>query len=167
MIRRPPRSTLFPYTTLFRSAGGGEVGLEPGDLGGNLPAMIVDALEALLPHRLARDLVGDDLRTRIRLGVHLVAVPVVPVEVRVDHVAHRLRCDRADPVDDHPGRRGLGVRVDDDDAVVALDDRGVAVDLVRGGGHRGVHAVGDLPDVATPRSAVRAFGGATIATGGT
>src|SRR3712207_7580521 len=24
MIRRPPRSTLFPYTTLFRSAGGGK-----------------------------------------------------------------------------------------------------------------------------------------------
>src|SRR3712207_8624469 len=24
MIRRPPRSTLFPYTTLFRSAGGSE-----------------------------------------------------------------------------------------------------------------------------------------------
>src|SRR2546430_11635651 len=28
MIRRPPRSTLFPYTTLFRS------GLEPGHHGG-------------------------------------------------------------------------------------------------------------------------------------
>src|SRR3712207_6338916 len=26
MIRRPPRSTLFPYTTLFRSASGGSVG---------------------------------------------------------------------------------------------------------------------------------------------
>src|SRR2546430_5957775 len=25
MIRRPPRSTLFPYTTLFRSPGGGGV----------------------------------------------------------------------------------------------------------------------------------------------
>src|SRR5258707_5023149 len=25
MIRRPPRSTLFPYTTLFRSIGGGIV----------------------------------------------------------------------------------------------------------------------------------------------
>src|SRR3712207_7141209 len=24
MIRRPPRSTLFPYTTLFRSLGGGD-----------------------------------------------------------------------------------------------------------------------------------------------
>src|SRR2546430_13538716 len=29
MIRRPPRSTLFPYTTLFRSLGGGPL----GDLG--------------------------------------------------------------------------------------------------------------------------------------
>src|SRR5258707_5213392 len=29
MIRRPPRSTLFPYTTLFRS---GEVLIEPGDV---------------------------------------------------------------------------------------------------------------------------------------
>src|SRR2546422_5968640 len=26
MIRRPPRSTLFPYTTLFRSSRGGEGG---------------------------------------------------------------------------------------------------------------------------------------------
>src|SRR2546430_11462584 len=26
MIRRPPRSTLFPYTTLFRSADGGQEG---------------------------------------------------------------------------------------------------------------------------------------------
>src|SRR3712207_8655880 len=27
MIRRPPRSTLFPYTTLFRSAAGEKAGL--------------------------------------------------------------------------------------------------------------------------------------------
>src|SRR3712207_7980351 len=33
MIRRPPRSTLFPYTTLFRSGGGGR-----GDLPVELPA---------------------------------------------------------------------------------------------------------------------------------
>src|SRR5258708_13941749 len=30
MIRRPPRSTLFPYTTLFRSCFGGGVDVEPG-----------------------------------------------------------------------------------------------------------------------------------------
>src|SRR3712207_7209994 len=29
MIRRPPRSTLFPYTTLFRSALGGNWGSDP------------------------------------------------------------------------------------------------------------------------------------------
>src|SRR3712207_8210908 len=28
MIRRPPRSTLFPYTTLFRSSPGGDYGTE-------------------------------------------------------------------------------------------------------------------------------------------
>src|SRR3712207_9149841 len=60
MIRRPPRSTLFPYTTLFRSLldeartlldGLGEGG-ELGDLG---PYMLVDAEEVdalVLPHPL-------------------------------------------------------------------------------------------------------------------
>src|SRR2546430_5161756 len=45
MIRRPPRSTLFPYTTLFRSPDAqgacgpvrGEHGLEIGDPAGRLP----------------------------------------------------------------------------------------------------------------------------------
>src|SRR5690349_23702456 len=31
MIRRPPRSTLFPYTTLFRSTGGGGLRLDERD----------------------------------------------------------------------------------------------------------------------------------------
>src|SRR5258708_24506717 len=39
MIRRPPRSTLFPYTTLFRSANGlGEIaigGADQADIDGN------------------------------------------------------------------------------------------------------------------------------------
>src|SRR3712207_6886608 len=33
MIRRPPRSTLFPYTTLFRSGGGRMTGLRIGKSG--------------------------------------------------------------------------------------------------------------------------------------
>src|SRR5947207_13551391 len=49
MIRRPPRSTLFPYTTLFRSAGGfsGEI----GQLSGRralADGVAVGAVEALL-----------------------------------------------------------------------------------------------------------------------
>src|SRR2546429_5479358 len=39
MIRRPPRSTLFPYTTLFRSAA--------ADLGVKAPAVRPDAIDAL------------------------------------------------------------------------------------------------------------------------
>src|SRR3712207_8798982 len=31
MIRRPPRSTLFPYTTLFRSFIGGSLGVAAGE----------------------------------------------------------------------------------------------------------------------------------------
>src|SRR5256885_7307111 len=34
MIRRPPRSTLFPYTTLFRSSiGGGTIDVRPNQSG--------------------------------------------------------------------------------------------------------------------------------------
>src|SRR2546430_4823964 len=40
MIRRPPRSTLFPYTTLFRSAHDQPLVVAPG---------IVEALEPLVP----------------------------------------------------------------------------------------------------------------------
>src|SRR3712207_8311441 len=32
MIRRPPRSTLFPYTTLFRSEGAGIISNDNGEL---------------------------------------------------------------------------------------------------------------------------------------
>src|SRR3712207_7981539 len=39
MIRRPPRSTLFPYTTLFRSDRGGRAhGAGPAGRGGRRPA---------------------------------------------------------------------------------------------------------------------------------
>src|SRR3712207_6874159 len=37
MIRRPPRSTLFPYTTLFRSPGGGQASRRDGLLPGSSP----------------------------------------------------------------------------------------------------------------------------------
>src|SRR5258708_29223545 len=42
MIRRPPRSTLFPYTTLFRSNGAGEVDGKDG-LGHTVFTLTVDA----------------------------------------------------------------------------------------------------------------------------
>src|SRR5256885_7221042 len=52
MIRRPPRSTLFPYTTLFRSFGAG-------------------LLERARVHRRGIDLKGDDVRDDLpRIDAH-------------------------------------------------------------------------------------------------
>src|SRR2546422_7756541 len=53
MIRRPPRSTLFPYTTLFRSPGVFEVHPQRGG-GGGLPRPAVHVQGGLRPQLLCR-----------------------------------------------------------------------------------------------------------------
>src|SRR2546422_2279442 len=65
MIRRPPRSTLFPYTTLFRSLGGHARRVAAGNddpVGppaiGTLPPRL-DAEERPDPAPLVPELVGD------------------------------------------------------------------------------------------------------------
>src|SRR3712207_8501023 len=50
MIRQPPRSTLFPYTTLFRSAGGAAEGVVGADA--------VAAVARVVAVRGAEDRVG-------------------------------------------------------------------------------------------------------------
>src|SRR3712207_9541777 len=69
MIRRPPRSTLFPYTTLFRSLGGGGTGPLHGRNG-----------RSPLPLDGRRVLVGE----RLQRGAQLRALPA----------QHRLARDR-------------------------------------------------------------------------
>src|SRR3712207_7565763 len=56
MIRRPPRSTLFPYTTLFRSGDGArEVRERPGDDLDGLPDLVLHGrLDLLAGLDLAR-----------------------------------------------------------------------------------------------------------------
>src|SRR3712207_8571701 len=53
MIRRPPRSTLFPYTTLFRSRLREELEVVDGllDVGGRMRRRRVRVLNALEPQR--------------------------------------------------------------------------------------------------------------------
>src|SRR3712207_9554189 len=82
MIRRPPRSTLFPYTTLFRSERGWEDSF-PGEVVGVIGAgafvAFGDGYEGLLPVRRLRGewwelneegtmLIGAEGGKRIRLG---------------------------------------------------------------------------------------------------
>src|SRR3712207_8563923 len=78
MIRRPPRSTLFPYTTLFRSSPrhrrrgeGGDVRIDrgPGEGGaGDSPDLLLPARapQYVRPHpRDARGRSGDRKSTRL------------------------------------------------------------------------------------------------------
>src|SRR2546425_10251551 len=68
MIRRPPRSTLFPYTTLFRSRGG--VGFDPGSHEADLQGerLVGVAATILLPY--ARQLLAVPLERGPQLGRH-------------------------------------------------------------------------------------------------
>src|SRR3712207_9183888 len=52
MKRRPPRSTLFPYTTLFRSVPGDEVAVRVGEL--LAPAVLADGAGEQPPGPLAQ-----------------------------------------------------------------------------------------------------------------
>src|SRR3712207_8506303 len=70
MIRRPPRSTLFPYATLFRSAVGAGVGVavagarEPPVGGDHRLRVAHDALDVPLVEHVV-DGVGDRKSTRL------------------------------------------------------------------------------------------------------
>src|SRR2546427_11955332 len=67
MIRRPPRSTLFPYTTLFRSAATFSAGAAcsmPAELGGSQLSSLLEALPRIA--RVLRGPVADALVKAIR-----------------------------------------------------------------------------------------------------
>src|SRR2546422_6362937 len=64
MIRRPPRSTLFPYTTLFRSLFRHAAGLSRRDRGDGDQTAGAGALKRLGMLAQGRRLVGDQHRRR-------------------------------------------------------------------------------------------------------
>src|SRR5256885_17193540 len=96
MIRRPPRSTLFPYTTLFRSG----LEVEQGDAASACDQREVAAWVdghpvrmAALGDELARDRAGGRIDAIDRVGarhrdVHL-SVPIVETGLTDGH-AHRI-----------------------------------------------------------------------------
>src|SRR3712207_7314074 len=65
MIRRPPRSTLFPYTTLFRSDVAQLAGRQPGGGGGVVQAAALGPPAHLEEARAVLEAQGDRKSTRL------------------------------------------------------------------------------------------------------
>src|SRR6266542_1632969 len=93
MIRRPPRSTLFPYTTLFRSrppdterlrhqdpvAGGIPPGI-PELLHGGAVEVVRDPSQELAPHVASSRLLGPNPSGRSSERFQVVRSPLLPSE---------------------------------------------------------------------------------------
>src|SRR5687768_17933841 len=69
MIRRPPRSTLFPYTTLFRSSTG-EAGLTAALNEKEPPALNI--LDLMLPGMSGIELRSEEHTSELQSRLHLV-----------------------------------------------------------------------------------------------
>src|SRR3712207_8685296 len=91
MIRRPPRSTLFPYTTLFRSArGGNEVALVVAiALAASGRRELPVACPEMLGHLLLEHLLQDGLHALTDPGLY------VQLDVKLDRKSTRLNSSHA------------------------------------------------------------------------
>src|SRR2546426_8988695 len=74
MIRRPPRSTLFPYTTLFRSSES-DTGVVKPDTGASIAGLEADGQRATFGHgleRIGREIIEQDRKSTRLNSSHLV-----------------------------------------------------------------------------------------------
>src|SRR5258708_28186371 len=96
MIRRPPRSTLFPYTTLFRSSVLLESGLEPGQ---RLPRrvrprvlVLVDQRGLALPLRDGHDegVRSEEHTSELQSPDHLVCRLLLEKKKKQENPTHKV-----------------------------------------------------------------------------
>src|SRR3712207_1691494 len=133
MRRRPPRSTLFPYTTLFRSR------VEPSGVGGGHPggpftrylALTDTADEAMqdtrrtcsypVPPRSLREVLQPDKRVPL-----VAAVPSADRDVEAQETPQPVPVVGVDldPAESHTDSLGPGGDLGDDDVRARPDDRG-------------------------------------------
>src|SRR4051812_49980399 len=93
MIRRPPRSTLFPYTTLFRSQGGHALLLggqrlragARGGLDGRAPAAGVDEVQRR----------SEEHTSELQSHVNLVCRLLLEKKKKNTHRAYKLNKDKS------------------------------------------------------------------------
>src|SRR5258708_29176505 len=77
MIRRPPRSTLFPYTTLFRSGAAGDLGehADRAHNGHDLAGLVVIVASSIINSRQGR-MVLDRKSTRLNSSHQIISYAV-------------------------------------------------------------------------------------------
>jgi hypothetical protein len=98
---------------LLAVGGFGEIGFQLFDFLGHVGDFVFHARDAALLDIFASGFGGDDFDSgRPGAGIGLVALVVIPVEMRVDDVADRLVGELLDLLDERAGGRGLGVGVD-------------------------------------------------------
>src|SRR5260221_6586365 len=93
MIRRPPRSTLFPYTTLFRSTADDILVLKNG---GPKAASMPEAGYLPIPRKLAEQ--GDRKSTRLNSSHTVMSYAVVCLK-KIRHGVCRLALDLVEDPD--------------------------------------------------------------------
>src|SRR2546423_6405378 len=153
MIRRPPRSTLFPYTTLFRSRARSKVspGSQPGSAVATHTCPLMVAPSPRIP---ADDYTHRAVRNRCAPASHTAGPAIFASSLEMNTASTTPPISRA--------RRRL--RADGEDAVhLRVEDADVAVGTWRG--RRREHAAG----VPVDRPAVEArtgFGGDGLGDGG-
>src|SRR3712207_7442854 len=91
MIRRPPRSTLFPYTTLFRS------GADPLPTGSaqELVDGLIRSLAEEIPQRYVHRRVAPRLGPAAAIAEVAVELAGVPIDVEGDRKSTRLNSSHA------------------------------------------------------------------------
>src|SRR5688572_32330326 len=92
MIRRPPRSTLFPYTTLFRSAGAGQrLDDQPTRRRADpaiapLPSLVgEDGFEQVAPAEIRPEGLGDRKSTRLNSSHSQISYAVFCLKKKKKH----------------------------------------------------------------------------------
>src|SRR2546422_5414623 len=101
MIRRPPRSTLFPYTTLFRSGRVCHVGIGPG--GETQQVDVISCSERKVRHGSRSEEHTSELQSRLHLVCRLLlekkktktASPTTLTAAPSTWCCVRARCSRA------------------------------------------------------------------------
>src|SRR3712207_8847976 len=97
MIRRPPRSTLFPYTTLFRSLGWRDVPIDPAGMSPTIAAampVIRQAIVAQGPRVKDQDAFERDRKsTRLNSSHANISYAVFCLKKKKKHRKQMLKLD--------------------------------------------------------------------------